>query len=271
MAQSLQPLAEAAPASEERPLRSPLRACPAPALGAGSLIVVPTYNELSNLPALVEAVLRAAPGAQVLVVDDASPDGTGALADALAARNERVHVLHRAAKLGLGTAYVAGFRWGLARQFQYFFEMDADFSHDPGQLLRFFAALDAGAEVVIGSRNVRGGAVFGWGVGRLFLSKGGSAYSRAVLGVATRDLTTGYKAFTRRALERLRLELVRSNGYAFQIEMTFRALCAGMQVVEVPITFVDRRVGQSKMDQRIFLEAISVVWRLRFDALRRKL
>ncbi len=271
MAQSVQPVIEQAPESEERRTRVPLRACPAPELGENALIVVPTYNERANLQALVSAVLRAAPGAQLLIVDDASPDGTGALADALAARDARVAVLHRARKLGLGTAYVAGFRWGLKRGFQRFFEMDADFSHDPRQLLRFFAALDAGADVVVGSRNVRGGAISGWGVGRRFLSKGGSAYSRVVLGVSTRDLTTGYKAFTRRALERLRLESVCSNGYAFQIETTFRALRAGMQVVEVPITFVDRRVGQSKMDRRIFLEAISVVWRLRFDALRRKL
>ncbi|HXK19586.1 MAG TPA: polyprenol monophosphomannose synthase [Polyangiaceae bacterium] len=271
MMQAIQPLSERAPASEERPLRPTLRACPAALLGENALIVVPTYNERSNLEMLITAVLRAAPAAHVLVVDDASPDGTGALADALALRDQRVHVLHRAGKLGLGTAYVAGFRWGLARDFQRFFEMDADFSHDPKQLLRFFAALDSGADLVVGSRNIRGGSVSGWGAGRLFLSKGGSAYSRAVLGVSTRDLTTGYKAFTRRALERLRLEAVRSNGYAFQIEMTFRALRAGMLVVEVPITFVDRRVGQSKMDQRIFLEAISVVWRLRFDALRSKL
>jgi len=234
------------------------------------LIVIPTYNERSNLEALVGAVLRAAPSAQILIVDDASPDGTGALADALSGADSRVHVLHRAGKLGLGTAYVDGFRWGLARDFQRFFQMDADFSHDPGQLVRFVAALDAGADLVVGSRNVQGGAVSGWGLGRLLLSKGGSAYSRAVLGISTRDLTTGYKAFTRRALLRLRLESVRSNGYAFQIEMTFRALCAGMQVVEVPITFVDRRVGQSKMDRRIFLEAVSIVWRLRYDALTRK-
>ena len=271
MAQPLQSLIEEAPASEERPARAPLFARAPAALGQACLIVVPTYNERSNLEALVGAVLRAAPGAHVLVVDDASPDGTGVLAGALAARDSRVHVLSRARKLGLGTAYVAGFRWGLTRDFQRFFEMDADFSHEPRQLLRLLAALDAGADVAVGSRNIRGGRVLGWGLGRLLLSKGGSAYSRAVLGISTRDLTTGYKAFTRRALERLGLESVRSNGYAFQIEMTFRAVCAGMQVVEVPITFVDRRVGQSKMDRRIFLEAIGVVWRLRFDALRRKL
>ncbi len=179
--------------------------------------------------------------------------------------------MHRAGKQGLGTAYVAGFAWGLTRDFQRFFEMDADFSHDPRQLAQLCRALDQGAEVAVGSRNVPGGKIVGWGAGRLVLSKGGSAYARAVLGVTVRDLTTGYKAFTRRALEQLDLGNVRSNGYAFQIEMTFRAVRAGLSVVEVPITFVDRRVGESKMDRQIFLEAISVVWRLRLDALRRKL
>jgi dolichol-phosphate mannosyltransferase len=239
--------------------------------GEACLIVIPTYDERSNLEALVSAVLQAAPGAELLVVDDASPDGTGALADSLSNADSRVHVLHRAGKLGLGSAYVDGFRWGLGRHFQRFLQMDADFSHAPEQLSRFLAALDAGADLVVGSRNVPGGAVAGWGLGRLLLSKGGSAYSRAVLGISTRDLTTGYKAFTRSALLRLPLDAVRSNGYAFQIETTFRALCAGLRVVEVPITFVDRRVGQSKMDRRIFLEAVSVVWRLRYEALARKL
>ncbi len=271
MAQPSHPFAQPSPASEPRPLRAPLRTMPLPELGADSLIVVPTYNERSNLEALLRAVLEAAPLAHVLIVDDASPDGTGQLAEALAGQDSRVHVLHRAGKQGLGTAYVAGFRWGLARSFQRFLEMDADFSHDPAQLSRLFAGLDAGAELVIGSRNVPGGVIAGWGLGRLLLSKGGSAYSRAVLGVPVRDLTTGYKAFTRRALESLQLDAVRSNGYAFQIEMTFRALAAGLRVVEVPISFVDRRVGQSKMDRRIFLEAIVVVWRLRFDALCRRL
>lgn len=239
--------------------------------GEGSLIVIPTYNERSNLEAFVATVQGVAPSAHLLIVDDASPDGTGTLADALAAADVRVHVLHRKGKLGLGTAYIDGFRWGLARNFQRFFQMDADFSHDPAQLPRLVAALDAGADVVVGSRNIPGGSVSGWGLGRLLLSKGGSAYSRAVLGIATRDLTTGYKAFTREALLRLRLESIRSNGYSFQIEMTFRALHAGMRVVEVPITFVDRRVGQSKMNEQIFREAIGAVWRLRYDALLRKL
>lgn len=240
-------------------------------LGTSALIVVPTYNERSNLEAFVHAVRRAAPGASVLIVDDNSPDGTGAVADALAGRDERVSVLHRPAKLGLGTAYLEGFRWGLERGFQRFLEMDADFSHDPAQLERFFHALDAGADVVLGSRNVPGGSVKGWGLGRHVLSKGGSLYARLVLGVRTRDLTTGYKAFTRHALKAIALESVRSNGYSFQIEMTYRALRAGLRVVEIPITFVDRRVGQSKMDGTIFAEAVFSVWRLRWDSVRGRL
>jgi dolichol-phosphate mannosyltransferase len=239
-------------------------------LGDKALIVVPTYNERSNLEAFVRAIHTAAPLASVLIVDDNSPDGTGALADALAEHDRRIMVLHRPGKLGLGTAYVDGFRKGLSGDFERFFEMDADFSHDPSHLTQFFAALDAGADVVLGSRNVPGGAVEGWGVTRHFISKGGSFYSRLILGVNVRDLTSGYKAFTRRALERIELEGVKSNGYSFQIEMTYRALRAGLRVEEVPIVFIDRRVGQSKMDRKIFAEAIGVVWRLRLDSLRGK-
>jgi dolichol-phosphate mannosyltransferase len=238
-------------------------------LGVGALVVVPTYDEVGNLRDLVESVLRVAPAAHVLIVDDASPDGTGRLASQMAAQDARVHVLHRPGKLGLGTAYVDGFKWGLARGYEQLFEMDADFSHDPRELPRLFAALSAGADVALGSRNIAGGVVSGWGPFRLFLSKGGSAYARAVLGVGVRDMTTGYKAFSRAALETLPLDSVCSNGYAFQVELTYRALCAGMRVVEVPITFVDRRAGQSKMDGRIFLEAVGVVWRLRVGSLLR--
>jgi dolichol-phosphate mannosyltransferase len=236
--------------------------------GENALIVVPTYNERSNIEAFVAAVRQAAPKAQILIVDDNSPDGTGALASRLAERDANVSVLRRAAKLGLGTAYVEAFRKGLSGPWSRFLEMDADFSHDPRKLPEMFAALDAGADLVLGSRNIPGGSVEGWGFGRHLISKGGSYYSRWVLGVGIRDLTTGFKAFSRRGLEVLDLESVRSNGYAFQIEMTYRALRAGLSVVEVPITFVDRRVGQSKMDRRIIVEAIRVVWRLRFDALR---
>lgn len=251
----------------EPPAPGPVPAPRTKPLGTGALVVVPTYEEVGNLRTLVESVLSVAPEAHVLVVDDASPDGTGRLAEQLAAQDARVHVLHRPGKLGLGTAYVDGFKWGLARGYDQLFEMDADFSHDPAELPRLFAALESGADVALGSRNIAGGVVSGWGPLRLLLSKGGSAYARAVLGVAVRDMTTGYKAFTRAALERLPLDSVCSNGYAFQVELTYRALSAGMRVVEVPITFVDRRAGQSKMDSRIFLEAVGVVWRLRVSSL----
>jgi dolichol-phosphate mannosyltransferase len=180
-------------------------------------------------------------------------------------------VLHRAGKLGLGTAYLDGFRRALEGGYDVAFEMDADLSHDPCYLPAFLGAIAGGADVVLGSRNVRGGGVEGWGLGRHALSKGGSLYARAILGVGIRDLTTGYKAFTRRALEAIDLGSVRSNGYAFQIETTYRALCKGLRVVEVPIVFVDRRAGRSKMSRRIFAEAIVEVWRLRVDAALRRI
>jgi len=236
-----------------------------------SLIVTPTYNERANLERFVEEVRGTLPDADVIVVDDASPDGTGDLADSIAARDPKVHVMHRAKKLGLGTAYLEAFAWGLSRGYGRFFEMDADFSHDVRYLPDFVRALDEGADVVIGSRNIPGGGVEGWGPGRHLMSKGGSIYSRTILGLPVRDLTSGYKAFSRRALEAIDLRGVRSNGYSFQIEMTYRAARKGMKVVEVPIVFVDRRAGQSKMSRRIFLEAVGVVWRLRADALRGKL
>jgi dolichol-phosphate mannosyltransferase len=231
------------------------------------LVVTPTYNERDNLTELVRAVHASAPGAHLLVVDDDSPDGTGALADTIAAEDARVAVLHRAAKLGLGTAYVAGFRHALEHGYDVVFEMDADLSHDPAYIPRFLDAIAAGADVVVGSRNVAGGGVEGWGLGRHVLSKGGSLYARAVLGVGVHDLTTGFKAYTRRAVEVLNPDTIRSNGYSFQIETTYRALRKGLRVVEVPILFVDRRAGRSKMSRRIFAEAIAEVWRLRADAL----
>jgi dolichol-phosphate mannosyltransferase len=228
-----------------------------------TLLVVPTFNEAENLRQLLTEVRQRLPGADVLVVDDASADGTGKVADGIAQADERVHVLHRPAKLGLGTAYVDGFRWGLERGYERFFEMDADFSHDPKYLPDFVAALDAGADVVVGSRNVPGGSVEGWGPLRHLLSKGGSLYSRLLLGVSVRDLTTGFKAYTRPALERLDIGSIRSNGYAFQIETTYRAIRCGLRVVEVPIVFVDRRVGRSKMSRKDILEAVWGVWGMR--------
>ena len=238
--------------------------------GDRSLIVTPTYNERDNLPQFVDSVFQVVPRAHILVVDDNSPDGTGRVASELAAKDERIRVLHRPRKMGLGTAYVEAFEKYLSADYEYFFEMDTDMSHDPAYLPDFYEAFRAGADLVTGSRNIPGGGVEGWGPGRHFISKGGSLYSRAVLGVPIRDLTTGYKAFSRSALEAIDIGSIHSNGYSFQIEMTYRALRAGLKVVEVPITFVDRRAGQSKMSRKIFLEAVGVVWKLRYHALRGK-
>jgi dolichol-phosphate mannosyltransferase len=231
-----------------------------------TLVVTPTYNEKENLERFVQAVRGALPDADLLIVDDASPDGTGALADGIAAKDGHVRVMHRAGKLGLGTAYVQAFTRGLAEGYDRFFEMDADLSHDVRYLPGFVQALDDGADVVIGSRNIPGGGVEGWGPGRHFISKGGSLYSRTILGLGIKDLTSGYKAFSRRALEAIGLERVSSNGYSFQIELTYRAVLRGMRVKEVPIVFVDRTAGRSKMSRKIFVEAIGMVWKLRLDA-----
>ena len=227
------------------------------------LICVPTYNERENLPSLIGAVHEALPRADLLVIDDNSPDGTGRLADELAAQDDHLQVLHRPAKRGLGTAYLEGFRRGLASDYEYLFEMDCDFSHDPKYLPRLLEAARAGADLVVGSRYVAGGGTRNWGLRRRIISRGGGLYARTVLGVGVRDLTGGFKCFRRRVLETLPLDRVRTQGYGFQIEMTYRALQAGFRVVEVPIVFVDRRVGQSKMSRDIFLEAMTMVWRLR--------
>ncbi|MCC6876915.1 MAG: polyprenol monophosphomannose synthase [Sandaracinaceae bacterium] len=229
------------------------------------LVVTPTYNERDNLETFVRALFAALPEAHVLVVDDASPDGTGAIADRLAGEDPRVRVLHRSGKLGIGSAYLDGFRLGLRGDYDVLVQMDTDLSHDPQYLPRFIEAIEGGADVVLGSRNIPGGSVVGWGPGRHVLSKGGSLYSRTILGLPLRDLTSGYKAWRRRVLESIDLGSVRSNGYSFQIEMTWRAIRAGFRVVEVPITFVDRRAGKSKMSRQIFLEAVLMVWKLRFE------
>lgn len=234
-----------------------------PGRGRRILVVTPTYNERENLPIFAREVRRTLPDADLLVVDDASPDGTGVLADELAAADPHVKVLHRPSKLGLGTAYREAFARGLAEGYEVFFEMDTDLSHDPAYLPDFLDALDRGADVVVGSRNVPGGSVEGWGLGRHLLSKGGSLYSRAVLGLGVRDLTSGFKCFTRRVLEAIDLGAVHSEGYAFQVELTYRALRRGFRVVEVPITFRDREHGHSKMHWRIATEAIWLVPALR--------
>lgn len=240
-------------------------------MAANVLIITPTYNERDNLEAFLSLVFNEMPTVNVLVVDDNSPDGTGKLADEIAAKDPRVSVMHRAGKQGLGTAYLAGFRYALERNFDVVLEMDTDLSHDPKFLPLFMRAIENGADLVIGSRNIPGGGVDGWGLGRHALSKGGSLYSRTVLGLNVRDLTSGYKAFTRRALEAIELDRVKSNGYSFQIELTYRVLLKGLPVKEVPIVFVDRRAGQSKMSRKIFAEAIGMVWKLRADALMGKM
>ena len=231
------------------------------------LIVTPTYNERDNLTPFVEDVFRALPEAHVLVVDDASPDGTGELADQLAKDDPRIQVIHRPGKMGIGSAYVTAFRHGIREGYDMIFEMDTDRSHDPGYLPDFLRAMEEGADLVIGSRNVPGGGVEGWGLGRHLLSKGGSLYSRQILGLKIRDLTSGFKAFRTNVLLAIDLEQVESEGYSFQIELTYRAIRRGFRVVEVPIVFVDRRAGESKMSRRIFAEAVLMVWKMRFSAL----
>jgi dolichol-phosphate mannosyltransferase len=232
-------------------------------------VVVPTYNELDNLEPLVAATRAAlsgcAPDHVLLVVDDNSPDGTGRLADSLAERDPHVQVLHRPRKQGLGQAYVAGFRHALDHGAELVIEMDADFSHEPSYLPELIAAA-ADADLVLASRYVAGGAVRNWGPVRRLVSRGGCWYARVVLGVGVRDLTGGFKCWRREVLEAIEFESVRSQGYAFQVELTYRALRAGFRVVEVPFTFTERRVGSSKMSRRIVLEAIWMVPLLRFGS-----
>jgi dolichol-phosphate mannosyltransferase len=231
-----------------------------------ALVVIPTYNEAANLPNLVPQVLQQDPRLEVLVVDDASPDGTGRLADALAAQEPRVHVLHRAGKLGLGTAYLTGFRWALERGYDFVFEMDADFSHDPSRLPLFLKEAER-ADLVLGSRYLGGRVtVVNWPIGRLMLSYWANVYARWVTGLRIWDLTGGFKCFRRSVLQAIDLSRVQSNGYAFQIEMSVRAWRKGFRLAEVPIVFVDRTEGQSKMNRKIVREAIWIVPRLRLMA-----
>jgi dolichol-phosphate mannosyltransferase len=232
-----------------------------------AVVIIPTYNESSNLSRIVARVLEQDERLDVLVVDDGSPDGTGAIADTLAAENPRVHALHRAGKLGLGTAYIAGFRWALERDYAYVFEMDADFSHDPRKLPEFLTAIE-NADLVLGSRYQHGQVnVVNWPMSRLFLSYAANIYARAITRTPVFDATGGFKCFRRAVLESINLDAVRSNGYAFQIEMTFRAWRKGFRVVEIPIVFIDRTEGQSKMSKQIVREAVWMVWRLRWWAL----
>ena len=234
------------------------------------LVVIPTYNEIKNLPQIVPEVLRQDPRIEVLVVDDGSPDGTGALADRMGEEDPRVHCLHRTAKEGLGKAYLAGFRWALERKYDFIFEMDADFSHDPKYLPKFLAAVDD-ADVVIGSRYKTGVNVINWPMSRLLLSYGANLYAHWITGLPLTDSTGGFKCFRREVLATLELDRVRSNGYSFQIEMSFRAWKRGFRLKEIPIVFVDRVEGQSKMNKRIVREAIWMVWWLRLRSMVGKL
>jgi dolichol-phosphate mannosyltransferase len=254
-------LALAEGAEQPAPVGPPLSPDRARA-GERALVCVPTYNERENLAPLLEAILAAAPAVEVLVIDDGSPDGTGALADELAARDRRVNVLHRARKEGLGKAYLAGFAWALERGYDLVLEMDADFSHDP-RTLPVLLARARTADLVLGSRWVAGGCTVGWGLLRRVLSVGGSLYARTILGVPVRDLTGGFKCFRREVLQAIDLPSVACTGYAFQIELTYRAHRAGFRVAEVPIRFEDRRVGHSKMSGGIVLEAVGKVWTMR--------
>ena len=233
------------------------------------LVIVPTYNERENIGPLLDQLMELPERVDVLVVDDASPDRTADLVKERAAREPRIHLLQRAGKLGLGSAYVEGFRYALAQGAEYIFEMDADFSHDPQAIGSFLAAAQD-ADVVLGSRYLHGVRVVNWPLNRLILSRAANVYTRVVTGLPVHDATGGFKCFRRRALEGIRLDRVRSDGYAFQIEVSFKCWKRGFRIREIPIVFVDRRAGVSKMNRRIIWEAAGMVWRLRFMSLLRR-
>jgi len=235
-----------------------------------ALVIVPTYNEKDNLPVVVERLMRHPPEVEVLVVDGNSPDGTGKLADEIAAKNPRVHVLHQKEKNGLGRAYCEAFKWALERDYEFIFEMDGDLSHNPDDIPAFLKAVDS-ADLVLGSRYTNGIRVINWPLRRLMLSVGAGKYVRVVTGMPFSDPTGGYKCFRRRALQAIDLDAIRSNGYSFQIEMTHKLWRQGMRIVEVPIIFLDRFQGSSKMSSKIVREAFWMVWRLWFqNGLRRR-
>lgn len=236
-----------------------------------SLVVVPTYNERDNISRMIDAVLAKEASLDILVVDDGSPDGTGSLVAAIASANDRVHLLRRSGKLGLGTAYIAGFKWALERDYAHVFQMDADFSHDPAYIPELFKAVQS-SDVVVGSRYRDGRAnVVNWPVSRLLLSYFANVYARKVTGLPVWDSTAGFKCWRRKVLETIQLDDVRSNGYAFQIEMIFRAWKHGFTIAEIPIVFVDRLEGESKMSKKIVREGIWMVWRLRWWAVLNKI
>ncbi len=231
------------------------------------LVIVPTYNERENVARIIDSVMAQDTRLSILIVDDGSPDGTGTIVDAIAATNPRVHALHRPRKMGLGTAYLAGFKWALERDFDCVCEMDADFSHDPGHLPEFLRAIEH-TDLVLGSRYRNGKVtVVNWPIARLILSYAANIYARSVTGLQLCDATGGFKCFRRRVLQTIDLDDVRSNGYAFQIEVSFRAWRKGFRLQEIPIVFTDRTEGESKMSKRIVREAIWMVWRLRWWAI----
>lgn len=235
---------------------------------SSSLVIIPTYNERENISGIIDAVLAVDPRLAVLVVDDSSPDGTAALVEAHSELGERVHLLSRPGKMGLGSAYIAGFQWALARpEIAHIFEMDADFSHNPEDLARFLAEIPD-YDLVLGSRYLEGVTVVNWPLRRLALSLGANVYTRIVTGMPIKDATGGFKCFRREVLEAIPLERIRSDGYSFQIEMNYQAWQRGFRIQEIPIVFTDRRVGVSKMNRRIIWEAVWMVWRLRFSQLR---
>jgi len=228
-----------------------------------TLIIIPTYNEGENLPRLMDEIFEVDPSVHLLIVDDNSPDGTGDMADQRAETDSRVFAIHREGKLGLGTAYIAGFKWALERHYQFIFEMDADFSHQPKYIPEFLARAED-ADVVLGCRYIKGGGTVDWGWWRKFISKGGNLYARIILWLPYKDLTGGFKCFRREVLESLELDAVQSVGYAFQIELTYRAHKKGFRIVQNPIIFPDRMAGESKMSGNIVREAMFNVIKLRF-------
>src|SRR5712691_9132699 len=229
-----------------------------------TLIIIPTYNELENLRPLLQEIFSYAPETDVLIVDDNSPDGTGKLADEIHNENPQVHVLHRAGKLGLGTAYIEGFKYAVAHDYDAAFEMDADFSHDRRYLPDFLKAIER-ADLVIGSRYIPGGDTPNWTFLRRFISGGGNIFARFMLGIPVHDCTAGYRCYRREVLESIDLDSIQSQGYAFQIELAYRVMQHGFKIVETPIVFMDRRVGKSKMSRKIVIEGFTYVIKARFD------
>lgn len=235
-----------------------------------SLVIIPTYNELENLPRLIPVVLSQDESINILIVDDGSPDGTGKFVKEEMQKNNRIHLLEREKKMGLGTAYIAGFKYALQNNYDFIFEMDADFSHDPNELNNFLMAIKEN-DLVLGSRYINGVRVLNWPMARLLLSFFASVYTRIITGMPIKDATGGFKCFRRKVLESIDLDKVKSNGYSFQIEMTFKAYCKGFRIKEIPIVFIDREKGKSKMSKKIVREAVTMVWKLRLQHLFGKL